>query len=262
MGCNMKKTILLLCVFLFAMPALLLARTSLFLRIATGGPTINLTKDADADVLIDFNLSLPAGYEVVIDWGDGNSDTVTGPVTSTSYTNTYADTNEYSITISGDIDQLTRIYLLNEPISADLDQFLPALSLEYLTLYWCGFTGDSAILSNLTSLTYININSNLISGNAAGAIALGSMGFLDLSGNSVTYTTTTLPNRDDSNIFLQSNGWTETMVDAFLCDLDAASTSSTKTVNVGGSNAAPSSTGQTCATSLTGKGWTVTYTAP
>jgi hypothetical protein len=66
-----------------------------------------ITKVADADQDVGFQLSIPAGYEVEIDWGDTNSSTVTGPQSSTDYNHSYGDTSSYTIKMSGDLRKLT-----------------------------------------------------------------------------------------------------------------------------------------------------------
>ena len=177
--------------------------------------TLTLQKDADADVDITFTLSLPAGKEVTIAWGDGNISTVTGPQTETDYSNSYGDANAYTIVFSGDITFITYFNGSSQPIS-----------------------GDIADLSGLTSLTALYLYSTSID----------------------TYTQGTLPDWDACEIQIQALGLSEAEVDDFLCDLNAASSASTKTLNISGSNSAPSATGLACETSLEGKGWTVTVT--
>jgi hypothetical protein len=106
--------------------------------------------------------------------------------------------------------------------------------------YGNSLTGDIGDLSTWTSLTYFQAGDN-----------------------SLSYTTTTLPGAwDNADFLITSNGMSQTEVDAFLVDLDDASTSSTEEINISGTNAAPSSTGLTAKTSLEGKGWTVTVTDP
>ena len=83
---------------------------------SSGSPP-QLTKDADVDVNVDFTLSLPGGSEVIINWGDGNFSTVTGPVVTTNYAHVYGDANEYTITFIGDYANLTYFNGSSEPYS-------------------------------------------------------------------------------------------------------------------------------------------------
>jgi hypothetical protein len=283
-----KKIIIGVLIIALSFAAYAFARgmgTGMDMGMGTGGGAteITLTKDADADQSVTFNVSLPDGYEVVIDWGDTNSSTVTGPQTSQDYTNAYADTNSYTITISGDYDKLTRWACPSEPLSGNGGQYAYMTNLTLLNfngnsmtgdasgysaltnLTLLGFngnsmTGDASGYSALTNLTYLNFNGNSMTGDASGFAALTNLTYLIFSNNSITYTSTTLPDWDSANIDAYSNGWTETMVDAFLCDLDTSSTASTKALNIAGDHAAPSATGLACESSLEGKGWTVTVT--
>ena len=200
--------------------------------------TLTLQKDADADVDITFTLSLPAGKEVTIAWGDGNISTVTGPQTETDYSNSYGDANAYTIVFSGDITFITYFNGSSQPISGDIADLSGLTSLTVLYLYSTSVSGDIADLSGLTSLTALYLYSTSID----------------------TYTQGTLPDWDACEIQIQALGLSEAEVDDFLCDLNAASSASTKTLNISGSNSAPSATGLACETSLEGKGWTVTVT--
>jgi len=55
------------------------------------------------------DISLPAGKKITINWGDGNSTNVSGPVNSQNYTNAYAGAGTYSVTFRGDYDTVTRL---------------------------------------------------------------------------------------------------------------------------------------------------------
>jgi len=105
------------------------------------------------------------------------------------------------------------------------------------------------------------LSSTSVSGDIADLSGLTSLTGLVLSSTSIdTYTQGTLPDWDACEIQIQALGLSEAEVDDFLCDLNAASSASTKTLNISGSNSAPSATGLACETSLEGKGWTVTVT--
>jgi len=249
------------------------------------GDTLNLTKYADADVDITITLSLPANKTVYIYWGDGNYSTVTGPQTTTGYNHTYASAAaNYQIKIIGDLDSITYFYCYNEPVSGDIANFSGLTSLITLELSLTSVSGDIAnlsgltslailsfaqtsvsgnisALSGLTSLTYLHLESTSVSGDIVSLSGLTSLTYLGLGSTSVdTYTQGTLPNWDACNIYIQNLGLTQQEVDDFLCDLNTASTASTKTLNIAGTNSAPSATGLTCKTALEGKGWTVTVT--
>lgn len=340
-------------------------------------PEITFTKDADADQTIRITLSLHAGRECVIHWGDTNETTVTGPVTEQDYDHTYPDANEYPIEIvrdvrhvgyfecggepiSGDIDgfealgqdaevfilnnididggidaidhliYLKNLYLKGTSVTGSLNSIENYVQLEFFNIGGLPLSGDASVLSSMTTLIYAIINNSSISGNLSSFSALVnlkrlwfhgtsvvgdisnlsaliameqlygySLGvnitgdisnlaamvllktlllyFTSVSGDigslagltsltnmqfystSVTYSTTTLPGAwDNCTILIQDLGWIVNMVNVFLIDLDSASTASTKTLNISGTNAAPTGPGITAKNSLIAKGWTVT----
>jgi len=113
-----------------------------------------------------LNLSLPAGKEITIDWGDGNTTTVTGEVTETDYSNAYASAGTYPVTIYGDFDALTRLEIKNVAVDGDLKDIG---TLTGLTYFRCGnntLTGDIVYLPR--GLIYFRaISPNTIYGNLA-----------------------------------------------------------------------------------------------
>ena len=114
-----------------------------------------------------LNLSLPAGKSVGIDWGDGNTTEIVGPVSSVDYTNTYADAGTYPIRMSGDFQYLTRLEIKDVNVDSTTER-LGALS--GLTNFYCGanntLSGD--IVSLPAGLTYfVCWGKNILSGDAA-----------------------------------------------------------------------------------------------
>ena len=202
------------------------------------GVIFALTKDADADVDIDIILSLPGGKQCVIEWGDTNISVVTGPQVETTYNHVYGDANAYQINITGSLDSITYFTCTDEPISGNINQFATLTSLTDLSLYSTSVSGDIADIATLTSLVTLYLYSTSID----------------------TYTQGVLPDWDACTISIQDLGLSEQEVDDFLCDLNTASTASVKTLNISGTNAAPSGTGEDCETALELKGWTVTIT--
>jgi hypothetical protein len=96
-------------------------------------------------------------------------------------------------------------------------------------------SGDIANLSGLTSLTTLSLHTTSID----------------------TYTQGILPDWDATTISIQNLGLSQTEVDDFLCDLDAASSASTKTLTIKSGNDAQSAAGDACEASLELKGRTV-----
>jgi len=111
-------------------------------------------------------------------------------------------------------------------------------------LYSTSVTGDIADLSGLTSLEYLSLYSTSVT----------------------TYTQGTLPDWDACTIYIHNLGLSKQEVDDFLNDLNASASASTKTLNISGTNSAPSGpvgtsgTGLWAEAALEAKGWTVTVT--
>ncbi len=109
-------------------------------------------------------LSIPDGSEVTIDWGDGNSDKVTGPQVNTLYDHTYAGVGNYQVTFSGNVDAMTRVYVKkSEDIAGNIADF-PS-NLEYARFESTSVSGDVANLPS--SLTYARFNVTSVSGDTA-----------------------------------------------------------------------------------------------
>lgn len=254
----------------------------------SSGTIVSLTKDADADVDITFTLSLPAGATVRINWGDGNTSSVIGPQTDHAYQHSYASAAvDYTITFSGDIDQLTKLDGNSEPLSGDISGFNVLTSLTSLNLNNTSVSGDISGFNALTLFIYLNLSNTSVSGDISGFSALTSLANLilyntpvsgnissfsaltslvnlSLNGTLVSYTTTTLPDWSSCNIYLSWLSWSQTEVDAFFNDMAAASGASAgKKLYLGGNNAAPSAGVIAGAiATLSGLGWDVDYTAP
>ena len=144
----------------------------------------------------------------------------------------------------------------------DISSLSGLTKLTYLSFYSTAVTGDISSLSGLTKLTYLNFTYINVTGDISSLSGLTELTYLRFHNTGITYTSTTLPNWDNCEIYGQNCNWTETMVDAFLADLDASSVSSTKSVRLDGTNAPPSDpAGLASVASLEAKGWTVTVTA-
>jgi len=127
------------------------------------GTTIFDAEPTGASTLT-LNLSLPAGAEMTIGWGDGNSSTVTGPVTDQDYTNAYAGAGTFPVTFDGDYTELTRLVVSTVSVDGTLNQIRP---LTALLNYRCqNINTISGNLSDLpASLVYFYCQgSNTISG--------------------------------------------------------------------------------------------------
>jgi hypothetical protein len=130
---------------------------------------------------------------------------------------------------------LTYCQINSTALSGTIDAFAPATSMTTLILFLTSITGDIGDLAPLTSL-----------------------GLLNASLNSLGYSDTTLP-AWGGTYYLNDNGMTAGEVNAVLIDFDTAGASN-GTLNVSGTNAAPTGAGITALISLLGKGWTITVT--
>jgi len=243
-------------------------------------PHIFLQTDQTPQDDLDFMMTMTGGGTCTIDWGDGESSAVSGG--ATTYDHHYGATGDYNIRIYGDLDKITDFEETSNPISGDIKTFAQATGLIYLNLNSTSVDGDIANLSGLTSLNDLRLNNPSVDGDIANLSGLTSLIYLYLNNTSVdgdianlssliiliklylnntsvdTYTQGVLPDWDACEIYIQDLGLSQQEVDDFLCDLDTASTASTKTLNIAGTNAAPSATGIACKNSLVTKGWTVT----
>ena len=249
-------------------------------------PSLSYSKDADVDVDVNITISLPDTFKCIIHWGDGNSSVVTGPQSETIYNHIYDDASAYAIRITGDFNEITLFSCYDEPISGDIGEWNKLSNVETLWLHDTSVSGDIADLSTLTNLEDISLSSTSVSGDIANLSTLTNLYSLRLNSTSVsgdiadlstltgglfflylystsidTYTQGVLPSWDWCWISIQDLGLSEQEVDDFLCDVDTASTMSMTTIDISGTNSAPSGVGDTCITSLEGKGWTVTVTA-
>lgn len=218
------------------------------------------TKAANPDTSVTIRTSVPAGKEIVIDWGDETSTTVTGPVTNNDSVHAYGDANQYSGTISGDLDSVTKFQCTNEPMVFTTAHLAKFTACTYMSVYSTQSSGNLSDVSGLP-LTHLLASYSNVSVCICDLAPITTLTFLDVSETTGSYTSTTLPAEwDNCDFYLTSMGLSESEVNAFLQDMDTMSTSSSKTISMAGTNAAPTGAGLTAKASLISKGWTVTTT--
>lgn len=142
--------------------------------------------------------------------------------------------NWYGVTVSG--GNVTQVSIANNNGSGDVSDFDPSTlsSLTYLRLNANSFSGDLSSWSLPSSLAYLHLNTNSFSG-APGWVA-GNLGM--------------------RNYQFQDNSLSEAVVDAVcqsIYDNRADFTYATPSLNVGGTNSAPSGTYQDGDPPSTGK---------
>ncbi len=260
-----------------------------------GDGTSTVINGAVTNVIYTHNYAVSGTYQFrVVGDLDGvtkfqyNFAALSGDINTLKFFTSLTYLSLYNTSVSGDIanlsglTSLTYLSLSNTSVSGDIANLSGLTSLTYLSLYSTSVSGDIANLSGLTSLTYLYLSNTSVSGDIANLSGLTSLISLYLSSTSVSgdianlsgltsltslylhstsvniYTQGVLPDWDSCNIYIYNLGLSQQEVDDFLCDLDTASSTSTKVLDIAGTNAVPSATGLTCKSSLESKGWTVT----
>jgi len=206
---------------------------------------------------LELGLSVISGSSVVIDWGDGNKDTITYSAGDYELiSNTYISAGTYDIIIKDSINLYGFYYADNISITFN--------SINYprrLTYFYC--TGSNTISGDVTNLpsgltTFYCTGSNTISGDVTN-LPSGLTYFRCTGSNTINdYTSPTIFSVSITYfLLLPVGGLSETEVDNLLIDLDASGMSS-GTINISGNNAARTAASDAAVTSLQGKGVTVT----
>ena len=126
-----------------------------------------------------YVLNIAKGKTVTIDWGDSTSNTYSGA--NTNITKNYSTTGQFNVSMSGDLDSITRFEHKTQPIIyGDISNWLVPTSITALSIINNSFTGKSPNLkvgnAMLGYYTYTNklSGSNItIFNTAAQNIALG-----------------------------------------------------------------------------------------
>ena len=113
-----------------------------------------------------IKLSLPADKKITIHWGDGNTTEITGAVTTIEYTNTYAVTGTYDITVTGDYNDISYLKFTGSGNWSGDVKYLPNNLFEFFSLTTNTFSGDIANLPATLTRVYVS-GSNTITGNLA-----------------------------------------------------------------------------------------------
>jgi hypothetical protein len=144
-------------------------------------------------------------------------------------------------------------------IDGDISNLSALTALTVLQIGGTAVTGDISSLSGLTSIFNLEMHNSSVTGDISNLATLTALTNLRADNLSLSYTTTTLPAWSNATIQLQDNAMTQTEVDNFLIDLDAAGGTG-GTLNIAGTNSAPSSAAISAINSLIGKGWDLTIT--
>lgn len=234
---------------------------------------------------LSFTTRGPDGTGFWIDWGDGSAREW---VAHTGINNSIVTTHNYSgltgtkpILFEGNLhefvrfksddttiigktalasamDNVTNLQIFNSSgLTGDIAAITNLSNLSYLDFRSSGVSGDVASLATLTSLQYLYLHVTSVTGDVGDLATLTNIINMRINSTSVGYNTTTLPAWSNTDLRFQDCAWTQSEVDNFLVDLDTAG-GTNGSLDVSGTNAAPSGTGTAARTSLLGKGWTVT----
>lgn len=229
-----------------------------------------------------FKFKLPSTQSIIIHWGDGNSEEVTGQdSTIVTKTSAYASPGTYQFYVTGDYLGLTHIDIQNHTfVSGDVAKFSQLTALTYLRIYNTGVSGDVSGWGALTSLTYLHAGSSSISGDISGWTTLTSLTYIRMEGTgvsgdigpigaalssctvfffnltSVSFTTTPAWSQNAATVYLQDNAFTSTEVDDALAAL-AGGPITNSTIYLNGTNAARTSASDADAATINGNGNTL-----
>ncbi len=207
-----------------------------------------------------------SGKKIFVDFGDGTIEEY-GLIgsTNTTVTHTYSGTSVYDMLIYGDLDDLTKLALINYNYGVyfDAGQVSDLIGLNILQLEGNDeLQGDLSLLKNLKNLTMFRVFQSSLAGDLNVIANLPtSCNYVYAYGmkGDVYYTSATLKAWTNIDIRMQDNGLTSAEVDQILIDLAAASVaSSTSSIRLDGTNAARTTASDAAVTTLTSNGWTVT----
>lgn len=214
---------------------------------------------------LNISLQTDDGQPITVHWGDGtsqaiNSTDLIGGVT-TMTTKNFGAARTGSIRI----ETPERVIGLRSTVGTwnfDLSDLNVCVDLDYLMLVGNNFTitGDLSDVSHLTYQLYLQGSGMIITGDIS--IVSGITFWLRLNGVlfNMTYTTTVWPSIPSSQLLisLSAGQLTEEEVDQFFIDLSTEGSLGTGTLNLAGSNAAPTAFSAPARGTLAANGWTVT----
>jgi hypothetical protein len=150
------------------------------------GGTIALTSATFSFLTADYTATqinlifrLPSGQSVTVNWGDGNTSVVNGnDAVDVSVTSNYSSAGSYSITLTGDHLDLTKIDCASEDVSGDVSGWSALTNLTELYCNNTSISGDVSGWSALTNLTELYCYSTSVSGDISSWSALTNLTIL------------------------------------------------------------------------------------
>lgn len=202
------------------------------LEITASMGTTTFTVDNSISLTSSITLAGTAGKIVYIDWGDGNTTTVTLNPIAAAYPHTYASATTHTVELSGQVDEITQMDGTNDTFTAI--SFVGTYSQLTNISFSTNAITSVTLLSTMTTVDTIILGSNQLT--TIDLTGLVNIGYFDGTDNLLTQAAV-----DYILAFLDTNG-----VVSGQCYLDT------------GANASPSAAGLTSKSNLEAKGWTVT----
>ncbi len=126
-----------------------------------------------------LTFQLPLNKSMVINWGDGNTETINGLGESNIVaTSNYSTNGSYVVTILKDYLDLTKIGCHDIDVSGDISSWSDLTNLTNLYCYNTDLSGDISSWSDLTNLTYLNCASTSVSGDISSWSSLTNLTYL------------------------------------------------------------------------------------
>jgi len=131
----------------------------------------------DQSVLSRVTIWYLLGWEhadpVRIDWGDGTHIDLTGYGGSVATVDKdYSSTGSYTITLTGPLDVISRMDIVNPGIIGRLDDFVQAKRIKSLSVYNTKYVGNIETLKDLSYLEELNISRTAVVGDIGTLTAL------------------------------------------------------------------------------------------
>ena len=166
--------------------------------------------------------------------------------------------------VSSRLTGLTYLNLSSNQLAGLLSDVTLPTGLTYLILATNQLAGLLSDVTLPTGSTYLNLAVNQLSGSFGDVTIPTNLATTYVNSNQLTYPSTgkclSTVTKNSAKWYMQNNGMVQGHVDNVLADLVTSATTG-GTLNIAGSNAAPSAAGLANKTTLEGRGWTVTVTA-
>lgn len=230
-------------------------------RAAAAGPSYPWKFTVDTAAGIDPVLLGATLTDEEVTWTKPNLDTFTGKSPSAANFNA---TGEYTLSIT-DWEKLINFNFSGDQVSGDIAVWAIPDSLATFSISKTSFSGD--LSGGLNLVEALTLHSTSVSGDVSLWTQFGAATWISFYNTSVSYGTgnalDALTNVLLGAVRFDSCGWSTAEVDRSLADCVDCGISN-EAINVGGTNAAPTSVGDPSSywTLVEDRGWTVTVTAP